>query len=153
MRYRRSRIPGGTYFFTVVTHGRRPFLCDPHNAECLRAAFRYVLGRHPFTVDAIVVLPNHLHCVWTLPSGDRDFSTRWRLLKSHFSRNCGAACRAEASPSRQAKKEEAVWQRPFWKHAIRDDADFRAHVEYIHYNPVKHGFVNAPKDWPYSSFH
>ncbi|MEA5619205.1 transposase [Cronbergia sp. UHCC 0137] len=153
MEYRRVKVEGGTFFFTQVTYNRRPFLCKPENIFLLRKVFRKVIQRHPFTVDAIVILPNHLHCIWTLPPGDDDFSRRWRLIKSNFTRLCHAQYKGKISPSRQLKKEQAVWQRRFWEHQIRDEFDFQQHVDYIHYNPVRHGYVMAPKDWQYSSFH
>jgi len=153
MQYRRAKTKGGTYFFTVVTHDRRKFLCRPASVSLLREAFRNVMAEHHFQIDAVVLLPDHLHCIWTLPDGDSDFSTRWRLIKSYFTRGCDPVCHSPPSASRQKKQERAVWQRRFWEHQIRDERDFTQHVEYIHYNPVKHGLVKAPKDWPYSSFH
>ncbi|MEM9118698.1 MAG: transposase [Cyanobacteria bacterium P01_F01_bin.56] len=106
-----------------------------------------------FNVEAIVVLPDHLHCIWTLPAGDADFSTRWRLVKSHFTRHCPEQYKQARSLSRRHKQEQAVWQRRFWEHQIRDEPDFARHVDYIHINPVSHGLVRAPIEWPYSSFH
>ncbi|MCB0223669.1 MAG: transposase [Anaerolineae bacterium] len=153
MEYRRAKIPGGTYFFTLVTHQRRRFLCQPDNISLLRQTFRLVMENHPFTIEAIVILPDHLHCIWTLPPSDANFSTRWRLIKSHFSRNCDSRYHGCLSASRQSKQERAIWQRRFWEHLIRDEADFIQHVDYIHYNPVKHGLVTAPQAWPHSSFH
>ena len=153
MRYRRTKIDGRTYFFTLVTHNRRPFLCDPSNAELLRQAFRDTMQRHPMEIDAFVLLPDHLHCIWTLPEDDHNFSKRWRLIKSYFSRHCQDKGDGMISVSRQGKGERAFWQRRFWEHMIRDDQDYAKHVEYIHYNPVKHGLVAAPKDWEYSSFY
>ncbi|MFL7793424.1 MAG: transposase [Anaerolineae bacterium] len=153
MKYRRAQTEGGTYFFTLVTHHRRRFLCKPENVTYLREAFRYVMVRHPFKIDAFVLLPDHLHCIWTLPEGDCDFSTRWRLIKSAFTRACGEVHRGAISASRRQKGEQAVWQRRFWEHQIRDERDLIQHVEYIHYNPVKHSLAKAPKDWEYSSFH
>ena len=168
MQYRRARIEGGTYFFTVVTYQRRKILCTPSNVALLRQVFRQVMERHSFKIDAFVLLPDHMHCIWTLQPGDADFSTRWRLIKSYFSRQCkkvgwvkeGHEVKPALNPTKQMttasrarKKEQRIWQRRFWEHLIRDDQDFIRHVEYIHYNPVKHGLVKAPKDWPYSSFH
>ncbi|MGB5899899.1 MAG: transposase [Geitlerinemataceae cyanobacterium] len=153
MQYRRAKTPGATYFFTVVTHDRHRILHEPENVYLLRNAFRYVLQRHPFKIDAIVVLPDHLHTLWTLPEKDADFSTRWRLIKSYFSRQYRSPYQGKISKSRQYKGEKAVWQRRFWEHQIRDDRDFVNHLEYIHYNPVHHRLVTAPKDWQYSSFH
>lgn len=153
MQYRRAKTPGSSYFFTVVTHNRRPILCESENIDLLRDSFRKVIHQHPFTIDAIVILPNHLHCVWTLPPGDADFSNRWRLIKSRFSRRCQIQYQGNISASRKSKNERAVWQRRFWEHLIRDDRDFINHVDYIHYNPIKHGLVVSVKDWQYSSFH
>ena len=153
MRYRRAQTKGGTYFFTVVTDNRRPFLCEPENILLLRTIFSEIKGKHPFTIDAAVILPDHIHCLWTLPIGDYDFSKRWRLIKSAFSRQCGAQYKGIVTKSRQRKKELAVWQRRFWEHEIQNEKDYLQHVEYIHYNPVKHGLIDAPADWLYSSFH
>jgi len=153
MRYRRAKIRGGTYFFTVVTYQRKKILCFPDNVELLRRIFRQVMKDHPFEIDAFVLLPDHLHCIWTLPPEDTDFSKRWRLIKSYFSRQCHDEYKSQRSLSRLNKKEQAVWQRRFWEHVIRDEQDFIRHTEYIHYNPVKHGLAKSPKDWEYSSFH
>ncbi len=153
MQYRRAKIPGATYFFTVVTHNRQPILCHPENVDLLRNALRQVMQQRPFKIDAFVLLPNHLHCIWTLPEADADFSTRWRLIKSNFSRQCHNQYQGKISASRQKKREKAVWQRRFWEHQIRDQQDFNNHVDYIHYNPVHHGLVLSSKDWQYSSFH
>lgn len=147
--YRRQRIKGGCYFFTVNLADRRQTLLTDRIA-ILRQAFRQTQTAHPFTIEAIVILPDHLHAIWTLPEGDDDFSLRWRQIKAAFSR---AVAKGEVlSPSRKAKAERGIWQRRFWEHAIRDDADYGAHVDYIHYNPVKHGHAERVADWPYSSF-
>ena len=111
------------------------------------------MKKHPFNVDAMVLLPDHLHCLWTLPDNDQDFSTRWRLIKSQFTRDYEGKSKLIPSRSRSSKKEQAVWQRRFWEHVIRDEDDYVRHLEYIHYNPVKHGFVDAPSEWPHSTFH
>ncbi len=153
MQYRRAKIAGGTYFFTVVTHNRRPFLCQPDNIALLRNAFRSIMVNHSFKIEAIVILPEHLHSIWTLPEGDFNFSTRWRLIKEYFSRRCDPKYEGECSGTRMKKQEKAIWQRRFWEHHIRDEEDFIHHVDYIHYNPVKHGLVSSPRDWEYSSFH
>jgi putative transposase len=152
MEYRRSHIKGGRFFFTVVTYKREKLFNTAKNIELLRESIRDVKQRHPFTIDAFVLLPDHIHCIWTLPQDDHDFSTRWRLLKSFFSRHCEHR-HHELKPSQISKKEQAIWQPRYWEHFIRDERDFISHVEYIHYNPVKHGLVQAPKDWEYSSFH
>jgi len=153
MQYRRAKIKGGTYFFTVVTYQRRRFLCQPENVKLLRNAFRHVMQEYKFKIDALVLLPDHLHCIWTLPDDDSDFSTRWRLIKGYFSKYCEDQYRSDVSKAREKKNEQAVWQRRFWEHAIRDEDDYARHVDYIHYNPIKHGLAKAPKDWEYSSFH
>lgn len=152
--YRRSR-EGTGYFFTVVTDRRRPILCRD---EC-RRALRRVIGetgeRLPFLIDAWVLLPDHLHCIWTLPEGDADYSKRWGLIKAGVTRLVSTLTSdgEPASESRRRHREGAVWQRRFWEHTIRDERDFAAHCDYVHYNPVKHGLVAAPKDWPWSTFH
>ncbi|WP_337289031.1 transposase [Candidatus Methylomirabilis sp.] len=152
MRYRRAFIPGGSFFFTVVTEQRRPLLASADAVGVLRAAFRAVRASRPFDVDAIVVLPDHLHCIWTLPPGDADFATRWRLIKTWFTKHCDPAIRTEANRVRTAKREQAVWQHRYWEHTLRDEVDVIRHVEYIHFNPVKHGLVSSAFEWPHSSF-
>lgn len=149
--YTRARIAGGSYFFTVnlAVRGGKDLLVR-HIAE-LRVAFRQTRRNHPFTIDAIVVLPDHLHCVWHLPPDDDDFPTRWRLIKAQFSRRLDVGERI--SQSRQRKGERGIWQRRYWEHLIRDEGDYQRHVDYIHFNPVKHGYVQSVKEWPYSSFH
>ena len=153
MRYRRAQIKGGTYYFTLVTNNRAQFLTKSENISLLRYSFKYVKKRHPFKIDAIVIMPDHLHSIWTLPEGDNNFSKRWRLIKSNFTMKCKEKNIYVPDKSRRIKKEQAVWQRRFWEHLIRDEKDYLKHVEYIHYNPVKHGYVTAPIDWHYSSFH
>lgn len=152
MRYRRAFVPGGTFFFTVVTEGRRPILASAEAVEVLREAMRRVRDKQPFEIDAMVVLPDHLHCIWTLPPDDADFATRWRLIKTWFTKHCAPALRGETNAARARKEEQAVWQHRYWEHQIRDELDFSRHVEYIHYNPVKHGLAGSPWEWPYSSF-
>ena len=148
--YRRFRVAGGTYFFSVNLAERHRKLLTEH-IGALREAFHNVKAAHPFAIDAVVILPDHLHAVWSLPPGDCDFSLRWRQIKSAFSR---AMEKTEAiSDSRSRKRERGLWQRRFWEHAIRDEEDFARHLDYIHHNPVKHGYVRAVSDWPHSSFH
>jgi putative transposase len=147
--YRRNFHPGASFFFTVNLADRRQRLLVEHIA-LLRAAFRDVRIRHPFTIDAIVVLPDHIHAIWTLPDGDADFAMRWRLIKSTFS--MGLSRIEPISPSRSAKGERGIWQRRYWEHTLRDDADFSRHADYIHYNPVKHGHAPTVGAWPHSSF-
>ncbi|MBI5327650.1 MAG: transposase [Deltaproteobacteria bacterium] len=153
MRYRRSKAKGAAFFFTVVTHGRKRILCHEANIRLIKEAFQYVINRHTFRIDAFVLLPDHIHCIWTLPHNDNDFSLRWGLIKSYFSRQCQDGYKGFRSASKLSKGEQAVWQRRFWEHQIRDEKDFEAHCNYIHYNPVKHSLVTLPRDWAYSSFH
>ncbi len=148
--YRRNFVPGGSYFFTVNLLDRRTRLLTA-NVEALRAAFRGVRSRHPFTVEAIVILPDHLHAIWSLPEGDVDFPLRWRLIKSAFSRTLPGG--EPVSASRAGRQERGIWQRRYWEHTLRDETDYARHVDYIHFNPVKHGHVGRVSDWPYSSFH
>jgi putative transposase len=162
MRYRRAKVKGGTYFFTLVTYKRIKIFTLAENVSLLRSSIKKVMHKHPFRIDAFVLLPDHLHCVWTLPQQDSDFSTRWRLIKSNFSRNFDQNTvgwveeripTIEAfSASRLRKKEKQIWQRRFWEHLIRKQQDLNRHIEYIHYNPVKHGLTKAPIEWTYSSF-
>ena len=152
MRYRRTTTPGSTLFFTVVTEARRPIFTNAEAVDLLRNAFRTVRHSRPFQIDAIVIMPDHLHCIWTLPLDDADFSTRWRLIKTAFTKHCDPALKIAPNPARLAKCEQAVWQHRYWEHQIRDDNDYARHVDYIHYNPVKHGLAQSPGDWPYSSF-
>jgi putative transposase len=153
MKYRRMNAPGGTFFFTLVTFKRMDIFAEEGAVEQLRQAFRYVMLRHPFTIEAAVVLPDHLHMLWHLPPGDSDYSSRWRLIKSHFTHRWEGGKYISSNESRESKGEQAVWQRRFWEHLIWDDRDWQRHVDYIHYNPVKHGLVRAPGDWKFSSFH
>jgi putative transposase len=151
MQYRRYRQQGGSYFFTVVTYQRQNILTRQENIERLRAAFKREMEKYPFTIDAIIILPDHLHTIWSLPKGDNDFSNRWSRIKRYFSVGCIGAQQTQFV-SRSKKREKAVWQKRFWEHVIRDDDDLQRHMDYIHYNPVKHGYVTAPLHWPYSSF-
>jgi putative transposase len=153
MRYRRAQTPGGSYFFTVVTYQRRKFLCEPDNVELLRAAFRAVKSDHPFTIDAFVLLPEHLHCIWTLPQDDKDYPIRWNAIKNYFTRRCPGHYKSPPSTAQKRKRAQTVWQPRYWEHQIRDDRDFEKHCDYIHWNPVKHGLVFHPSHWPHSSFH
>jgi len=147
---RRNFVPGGSYFFTVNLADRRLRLLTEH-IELLRTAFRYTQVRHPFAVEATVVLPDHLHAIWTLPEGGADFALRWRLIKSAFPR--GLPRGERLSKSRSGKGERGFWQRRYWEHTLRDEDDYAQHVDYIHFNPVKHGHVRRVRDRPCSSFH
>jgi putative transposase len=148
--YRRNFVPGGTFFFTVNLAERRLRLLTEH-IDKLRTAVRVARTTHPFTIEAIVVLPDHLHAIWALPEGDNDFATRWRLIKSAFSRALPKGERI--SESRRSKGERGIWQQRYWEHTLRDERDLARHMDYIHFNPVKHGHVSCVTDWPHSSFH
>lgn len=144
------RLAGAAYFFTVTLLERRSGLLVEH-VELLREAVRKARAARPFKIDAWVVLPDHMHCVWTLPEGDSDYSSRWRDIKAVFSRSLPK--NEFRNLVRQKKGERGIWQRRFWEHTIRNDADYAAHLDYVHLNPLKHGLVEHVKDWPYSSFH
>ncbi|MGH8108070.1 MAG: REP-associated tyrosine transposase [Arenimonas sp.] len=147
--YRRAQQAGGTFFFTLTLSNRDSNLLTKH-VDILRAAFRETLSKKPFKMDAIVILPEHLHCIWTLPGNDTDYSGRWRSIKSSFVRNLR---KNDVQVLTNAKGEANVWQRRFLEHQIRDELDLEAHVNYIHINPLKHGYVANLIDWPWSSFH
>ena len=150
MRYRRALVAGGTYFFTVNLADRRSDILVRH-IDDLRQVLDKVKKKHPFTLVAMAVMPEHLHAIWRLPAGDADYPMRWSLIKAGFSRKLTTDERIR--PSRKAKRERGIWQRRYWEHQIRDDADLARHVDYIHYNPVKHGLVAHPVDWPHSTLH
>jgi len=151
--YRRCRQAGGMYSFTVVSYCRQTILCDPEIRLALRQAISHVRMSQPFSIHAWVLMPDHLHCIWSLPEGDSDYSKRWGRIKRFVSHRCGDRYHNGCnSLSRQKRAESAIWQRRFWEHCIRDERDYKAHLDYIHYNPVKHGLVKAARDWPYSSF-
>jgi len=149
MQYQRDRN-GSHYFFTLVTAERQPLLTRPDHIQRLRTAFQREMHRHPFAIEAIVILPDHLHCLWRLPSGDADYSGRWSRIKRYFSTGFRDSAAAKTH-SRLAKRELHIWQRRFWEHRIRDESDWRRHMDYIHFNPVKHGYCTSPWDWPHSS--
>lgn len=146
---------GTTYFFTVVTHERKPVLTTPIGRQCLQSAILEVQQKLPFRMLAVVLLPDHIHTIWQLPHGDVDYSQRWRLIKTRFTRMWLSqhGIEGEISPSRSRKRERGVWQRRFYEHMCRDEADLERCVHYIHVNPLKHGLVNRVVDWPWSSFH
>lgn len=148
--YRRAWVPGGTCFFTVNLLERQRSLLVEH-IDLLRLAFAEAHAARPFRIVAAVVLPDHLHCVWTLPPGDADNAARWKHIKTTFSRGLPPAERR--SPRRIAKGERGIWQRRYWEHLIRDGRDLAAHVDYVHFNPVKHGHAPHATAWPYSSVH
>ena len=149
VRYRRNFVPGGTFFFTATLADRRSRALVKYFSS-LRRAFRTVRRERPFSIDAVVVLPDHLHIIMTLPPDDADFSGRWKRFKGLFTR----LAVAQGLPStRNQRGEYALWQRRFWEHTIRDEIDLARHIDYIHYNPVRHGLVSQVCDWPHSSFH
>jgi putative transposase len=153
--YRRTNTPNASYFFTVVTYRRRPILCDELIRNALRTAIETVRLERPFVIDAWVLLPDHLHCIWTLPEGDADFSTRWMMIKRAVSIACGESYHRPdwMNTSKKQHRESTIWQRRFWEHQLRDTDDFARHVDYIHFNPVKHGNAQIVVEWPYSTFH
>ena len=142
--YRRIYQPGGSCFFTVVTHQRIKILSLPEHISRLKSSFDKVMKKHPYTMEAFVILPDHIHCLWRMPPSDSNYSIRWRLIKGYFSNGFNDPV--------NKRGEKQIWQRRFWEHLLRDDEDWRRHMDYIHYNPVKHGYVENPGDWPHSSF-
>jgi putative transposase len=153
--FRRYFVPGGTFFFTVVTDRRAPVFGDPQARTLMGTALRECRERQPFRIEAIVLLPDHLHTIWTLPSGDDAYPLRWARIKRSFTRAWLLAGGLEqpTSTGRQRDGRRGVFQPKYWEHTVRDDDDLERHVEYIHYNPVRHGLVACPRDWPASSFH
>ena len=147
--YRRNRVAGGSYFFTVTLRDRSSRTLVENIAE-LRAAFRQAKASMPFHINAIVVLPEHIHAIFTLPDGDDNYSSRWRLIKSIYTQKL---IKKGVPLAANGRGEYNLWQSRFWEHTIRDDEDMENHINYIHFNPVKHKFVERVADWPYSSFH
>jgi putative transposase len=152
MNYRRLRIPGGTYFFTLVTFNRNHILTNPQYIDTLRESFKLAMRSYPFTIDAHVILPDHIHMIWTLPQGDDNYPLRWSIIKNSFSRHMNKSLKSCEPLNKGAKGEAGFWQRRYWEHVIRDDTDLSNHIDYIHFNPVKHGYVLNPEDWELSSF-
>jgi len=148
--YRRNKLKGGTFFFTVNLLERNKSLLVDH-IDLLRHAIRLTLKKKPFFIDGWVVLPDHMHCIWTLPENDSDYSGRWREIKKSFSKSLPK--HEYRSESRIRNKERGIWQRRFWEHTIRDELDFQRHMDYLHFNPVKHGLVDEVVQWEFSSFH
>ncbi len=149
-KYQRLFIPGGTSFFTVYLADRSARTLV-ERVDLLRAAYNKVASAHPVICHAMVVLPDHLHAVWTLPDGDADLSIRWQKIKTDFLSHLPAS--ESLNPSKTRKGEKGIWQRRFWGHAIRNSADFHRHVDYCHYDPVRHGLVRQPEDWEHSTIH
>jgi putative transposase len=152
--YRRAFRPGGTFFFTLVTFRRARFLSGDLARPLLRGAIEQCRAQYPIITDAMVLLPDHLHAMWTLPEGDADFSSRWGRIKKAFTQAWVAAGGWEGaiSDSRERNRRRGVWQRRFWEHVIRDEGDYERHMNYIHYNPIKHGYVQCAHAWEWSSF-
>ncbi len=152
--YRRAIVPGGTFFFTAVTYQRAPWLVQPSSRVALKEAIARCRTTRPFEVNAWVLLPDHLHTVWTLPANDHDFSTRWAQIKRTVSVLLADQKQADLMVESKSKhRESTLWQRRFFEHAIRDDADYARCIDYVHHNPVKHGLVKRTADWPWSTFH
>jgi putative transposase len=149
--YRRATT-GTSFFFTLVSHRRRPILCDPPIRKALRDAIEAVREFKPFLIDGWVLMPDHLHCIWTLPVDDTDFSQRWSQIKHRVSHACGALYRMQQSAARSRRGDSTIWQRRFIEHRIRNDVDMERHLDYIHFNPVKHGYAAHAHAWPYSTF-
>jgi len=153
--YKRWFRTGGIYFFTVVTYNRRKIFRAAGARTSLHRVISEVQASHPFEILGVVLLPDHCHCIWKMPANDNNFSMRWRLIKRRFTKlwlSCGGQD-VPVSASRSKRGERGVWQRRFWEHLIRDQQDFARHMDYIHYNPVKHGYVRCPHQWKHSSFH
>jgi len=153
--YRREHWGGATYFLTQVTYQRQRWLCDDLARSTLRRSILKVRAKYPFQIDAFVLLPDHFHCLWMLPEKDGDYSTRMRLIKTYMTRSIGDRLGLDVavSASRQARREGNLWQRWFWEHRVRDEVEFAAYCDYIHFNPVKHGLCQSPTDWQWSSIH
>jgi putative transposase len=151
--YRRVYLKGGTYFFTVVTYKRIHVFKNVPAIRLLNDCIKATMQNYPFKINAMVILPDHVHTIWTMPDVDDDFSTRWRLIKKRFSRKFQSVHPASVSGSMVKKQEQGIWQKRFWEHLIRDDEDFNMHCDYIHYNPVKHGLVKSPGSWEHTSYH
>ncbi|MHC5348457.1 REP-associated tyrosine transposase [Metapseudomonas furukawaii] len=149
--YRRSREPGAIYFFTLVTHRRQPVLTTVPLRQALRQSIQEVRASYPFRIHGWALLPDHLHCIWQLPLGDEEFGLRWSIIKRRVSQQVGRD--GALSASRAGRRELGLWQRRFWEHRIRDEVDYRRHMDYLHWNPVRHGLVQRVADWPWSSFH
>lgn len=150
--YRRARDAGACYFFTLVTHQRQPVLTQPRLREALRLAIERVRQGLPFSIHGWVLLPDHLHCLWQLPEGDTDYSRRWSMIK-RLTSQAMPELSGSISLSRNLRRESGLWQRRFWEHRIRDERDYRQHLGYLHWNPVRHALVERVADWPWSSYH
>ncbi len=154
-KYRRANVAGGAYFFTLVTYRRQRFLCDDDVRLALRDGINKTRQQLPFEIDAWVLLPDHLHCIWQLPEGDADFAKRWAMIKRFVTKRCGPRLQRDdwMNRSKTRRNESTLWQRRYWEHMIRGEDDLKRHRNYIHFNPVKHRCVERVVDWPYSTFH
>lgn len=152
--YRRYHVAGGTYFFTLKSEGNSPVFHKQSNVRLLGDVFREMRSRWPLEIHAIVLLPDHLHTIWSLPSGDTEYPLRWAWLKKEFTKRYLAQAGEEQarSASRRRNRRRGVWQRRYWEHTIQEERDFESLFDYVHWNPVKHGYVKSPADWPHSSF-
>jgi len=150
--YHRAYVPGGTFFFTIVTFHRQPTFKDESAVSLLRQCLHTTIRRRPFVIDAMVLLPDHLHAIWTLPEGDCDYSNRWREIKARFSRLYLKSPPNGSCAQMRRKGQRSIWQERFWEHAVTSQADYNRHCDYIHFNPVKHGLATSPLEWKLSSF-
>ncbi len=153
--YRRYRVAGGSYFFTLKTERNAPLFASDANRRLLGVVFREMKKKWPVEVEAIILLPDHLHAIWTLPTGDDEYPKRWGWLKKEFTQRYleSGGVEQQRSSSRKQNRRRGVWQRRYWEHTLKDEDDFETYFDYIHWNPVKHGYVECPVDWPHSSFH
>lgn len=153
--YRRVWVEGGSYFFTVVTERRRELFLREDVRAALRLAVAKVRERYPFEIEAWVLLPDHIHCIWTLPREDADYATRWRLIKTHTTKQLNLTFNDQKilNGRRIKKRQGGIWQHRYWEHYLKDEDDYNHHVDYVHWNPVKHNLVTHPSQWPYSTYH
>lgn len=153
--YKRNFVDGGTFFFTVVSYKRQKIFTSPSFRTALRKAIKKTQQQYPFEINAWVLLPNHIHCIWTLPNNDKDFSLRWAMIKNSVSQQCKYTLYNNAllTPSKIERNESTIWQRRFWEHTIKDESDYQKHLDYIYWNPVRHGHVSSVNEWPFSTFH
>lgn len=154
-KYIRSYTQGAFYFFTLVSYNRRKIFCNEDFLQAFKNSIRQIQHQYPFEIIAWMQLPDHLHCIWKMPENDADYSMRWSQIKRLTTQACPQYQLSidELSHSKVKRYEKGIWQRRFFEHQIRDEADFVKHMDYLHYNPVKHGLVETVSDWPYSSFH
>ena len=154
-RYRRTNVRAGTCFFTVITYRRRKILTEPESRAILRQVIKEVKQRYPFTIGAWILLPDHLHSIWTLPPGDNDYPKRWGMIKTRFTKQAKSLFHRQEwmNETKTQRRESTLWQRRYWEHRIRNEDNYRNHMDYLHYNPVKHRLVKRAVDWPHSTLH